>query len=268
MKKAIALIATLALFGAVFAQADYADNSGGGNTATLNQTVNISIPNRVALHLTSTSLALDLNSLGDSIGEETGVFCTLVRKDRMDDIDSYASFIAAMGGQDNIRAVYTYPAAVIENGQVQREGGEYLKGGLACSHDFIIQKFSNYLSGWHLTADVNIPTHSGIKYAIIDHVYNDPLVNDPWVADGDTSVCRIWFLKCLLRDGVYSHYVDETKGLLGNRLELDDVSLARERPGRTNGWLDDHITQWFYFDGSEIAGDHRVEVQFTLTGGL
>jgi hypothetical protein len=277
MKKLLALFAILALLGAAFAQdmgatghtpppasgSDYADNSEGGNSASLTERVNISIPHRVALHLTQTELDLDLNNLGESMADAAGLDCFLVRKADIPagEFSNYDTFVAAVSGY----AVSNYPAVVFDgDGDVAMDGEEYLKGGLACSNTKIVQKFSNYLAGWRLTADVNIPTLSGIKFAIMDSVEHNP----HYIADGDTSVCTFWFIKCWNYDGVYKYYVADTTLGFFNPLELDNSTLANQRLGRTNGWLDDHITEWFYFDGSEIAGDHTVTVQFTLTGGL
>jgi hypothetical protein len=261
MKKVFALIATLALLGGVFAQ-DYADNTAGGNSASLTETVNISIPNRVALHLTNTGFDLNLNDLGAAINDGD-VNCFLVRKNDIPHHD-FANFDAFVAAVDFANPVSNYPAAVFENGEVAMDGNEYLKGGLACSNQSIVQKFSNYLLGWKLEADVNIPTLSGIKFAIMDTVENNP----SYIADGDTSVCTFWLLWCRNYDGVYKYYVPHTTLGFHNPLELDNADLARQRIGKTNGWRDDHITQWFFFDGSEIAGSHAVDVVYTLTGGL
>jgi hypothetical protein len=248
----------LALAGTVFAQ-DYDDNSGGGNTATVNQTVTIDIPNRVALHITKTSVHLDLNNLDDFDGA-----CYLIRKDAIDNYTNFDAFIAAI---DFDNPVSNYPAAVFDDaGNVAMDGDEYLKGALVCKVHKIIQKFSNYKHGWELAADVNIPNGSGIKFGIKDLVEHDPFN----VLDGNTDGClKIayhwwWGWHCAIPSPSYlrRHFVSQTvKGL-----ELDDATLALQRVGRTNGWLDDHIFEYFLFDGSEVAGSHAVELEFTLTG--
>lgn len=275
MKKLLVSLAALALIGAGLAQdigaaghtppptpsGDYSDNSEGGRTASLTETVYVNIPDRVALHLTDTGFTLDLNDLQGSIDAHPALDCFLVQKDAIADFTSYEEFTEAISGLQ----VRNYPAVVFdENNNVAMAGDDYLKGGLACVNTKVAQKFSNYVHGWKLSADVNIPTLSGIKFAIMDSVDNNPW----YIADGDTSVCLIWFFRCLAYDGAYSYYVPESTFGFHNPLELDNSILARQRLGKTNGWLDDHISEWFYFDGSEIAGNHEVSIMFTLTGGL
>lgn len=258
MKKFISFVAALALAGFVLA-ADYADNSSGGHKASLTETVTVKIPHRVALHITETSVNLDLNDL-DSFLAQDGNSCHLIRKDDIRNFRSYDDFYRAI---DTEHAVSNYPAAVFgEDGNIAMDNGEYLKGALVCTTGLTVQKFSNYLLGWELTADVNIPIASGIKFAIMD------MVDGRWIEDGDTDVCYGLPTKwgCIGLEALSKHkrhYADQSS--FG--LELDDATLAQQRLGQTNGWLDDYITQHFYFDGSEVAGSHQVTVKYTLTGG-
>lgn len=154
IRKLLVVLAFAALAATAAAQPDFNYNSEGGDRTRVRQQIELTIPTRVALHITDTDFALDLNNL-------EGAGCRMVPKGVMpSDYNSLRSY--ARGGQ----AVSIYPAVVLDqNGNVAEVAGTYQKGTLVCRTEFVVQKFAN--TGWELTADVDMTEGSG-KFGIRD----------------------------------------------------------------------------------------------------
>lgn len=234
-------MAVVALFLAGTALAQ--DFDYGVNDASVTQTVTIAIPTRVAIHISQSDFALDLDDLADAN-------CYLVRKDLVEGVTGFDSLIEAIiaSGQHEVDE---YPGVVLDaEGNIAVENGEFLKGGMVCFNEKTVQKFVNTLLGWELSADVTMNPGMG-QFAILDSV-------EPWyVLDGLTP----WFGER------YRHLVDSNDGLFWN-VHLDDAELAEQCLGRSDGWLDNYIYELFFFDGRERPGEKTMTVTFNLVGGL
>ncbi|HEX7039731.1 MAG TPA: hypothetical protein VF202_06450 [Trueperaceae bacterium] len=156
IRKLLVVLAFAALAATAAAQPDFNYNSEGGDRTRVRQQIELTIPTRVALHITDTDFALDLNHL-----EGVGAGCRMVPKGVMpSDYNSLRRY--ALGGQ----VVSIYPAVVLDqNGNVAEVDGTYQKGTLVCRTEFVVQKFAN--TGWELTADVDMTEGSG-KFGIRD----------------------------------------------------------------------------------------------------
>lgn len=148
VRKLLVVLAGAALAAIAAAQPDFDYNDGPNPRASVSQQIELTIPTRVALHITQTDFALDLNDL-------KGAGCRLVPKDAT--ISNYQDL---RGYANSGRPVSLYPAVVLDqNGNIAREGESYLKGTLVCKNTFVVQKFAN--TGWELTADVYMDPGSG-----------------------------------------------------------------------------------------------------------
>lgn len=237
------LFATMAAVVLVLAGTALAANFDYGvRDASVMQTVTITIPTRVAIHITQSEFALDLNDL-------SGVTCYLVRKDLIETVDDFDSLVDAIVASGP-HLVTAYPGVVLDgDGNVMVENGEFLKGGMACYNTKTVQKFVNSSLGWTLSADVSMNPGMG-QFGILDDV-------DPWyVIDGLTP----WF------GHRYRHLLDSNDGIIRN-VKLDDADLADQCLGRSDGWLDNYIYELFFFDGGERPGEKTMTVTFNLTGG-
>lgn len=270
VRRLLALSALATLVSVAVAQGTYTDNSGGGTGASAIQTITIDIPTRVALHLTETSYALDLNDLPAWTGGAfDGEGCRLLRKGQeahvgtgilpvgVLDPNGLAGWAAAYGGANltpylvlellalNNPDVQTYPAVVLDNGDVAQDEDGYLKGTLVCFNQKIVQKFAN--TEWAFTADVTMADGVG-QFGIIDRIPSGwpPITNG--FPEGETR-----------------HLISEST----NGLALAGHVANGTSGGATGGWLDDHITELFWFDGTETPGaGKQIVVTYTLTGGL
>jgi len=210
VRKLLLALAGITLVATAAAQADFNYNETGDRTR-VRQEIELTIPTRVALHITQTDFALDLNDLA-------GAGCRLVPKGVMpSDYQGLRSY--AQSG----KAVSTYPAVVLDqHGNIATEGGEYLKGTLVCRNEFIVQKFAN--TGWELTANVAMTEGSG-KFGLRD----DALKGG--VADGSAESDYRHLIGASADGLMLAHSGSPTGGWLDDKIEELFWFDGTETPG-------------------------------------
>ena len=123
------------------------------------------------------------------------------------------------------KPIDTYPAIKDFNKSGTIEDNE--KGTIICVNHKRLQKFSNH-EGWQLLVDVTGPIEKIGYFAMAD----------------------------VLPFGSHSFFYTD-HSVTGMQMAAGEST--------TGGWLDDEIYEAFWFDGSEVAGNYSVTVQFTLT---
>lgn len=216
------LIPILALLGGLVL-ADRVDS--GEQEATVSQQINLTIPQRVALHLTEDEWILDLNN--PPLGAN-GQGCFLVPKGFRVGLEDAIN--AALGGK--LTPIDTYPAIKDLNEDGRIEDGE--KGTLICLNQKVLQKFCNNGDGCELDLKVT-RTQGGPTYGQAGVIEKAPDYNN------------------------YYKFVQINGQDQGQPLELLKV-LGERLPG----WLDDIIIEAFWFDGTEVAGTYQFNFLFQL----
>ena len=219
------LSALLALLG--LALADEAYNEGE-DQATVTERINLTIPQRVALHLTEDEWVLDLNSppLGNPM---TGEGCFLVPKGYGGTLEDAVN--AALSG--TLRPIAAYPAAQDFNGNGRLEDDE--KGTLICLNQKVLQKFCNNGEGCELDLKVT-RTLGGPTYGQLGVLEEAPDIS-------------------------HTRFVEIIPGVNDDG---DPLELLKVLGQRLPGWLDDIITEAFWFDGTEVAGTYEFNFLFQL----
>ncbi|WP_018111422.1 hypothetical protein [Thermus igniterrae] len=222
MRKPLIPVLVLALLGG-FVLAGEVVNSGN-EQATVTERINLTIPQRVALHLTEDEWVLDLNNppLGGN-----GEGCFLVPKGFQGTLQDAIN--AALGGQ--LTPINVYPAVKDLDGNGKIEPGE--KGTLICLNQKVLQKFCNNKEGCELDLKVT-RTQGGSKYG------------QAGVIDKALDINHYKFVQI---NGQDQGQPLELLKVLGNRLP---------------GWLDDIIIEAFWFDGSEVADIYQFNFLFQL----
>ncbi|MCX7849089.1 hypothetical protein [Thermus sp.] len=221
MRKLLKPILALALLGGL-ALADQFDLDN--NQAEVQQRINLTIPQRVALHLTEDEWILDLNN--PPLGNQ-GEGCYLVPKGDQRTLEQLIQ--AALAGQ--LQPVGTYPAIRDLNGDGRITDDE--KGSLICLNQKVLQKFCNNRDGCELDLKVT-RTRGGPTYGKAGVVDKAPSIN-------------------------HEKFVQINGNDQGQPLEL-----LRVVGQRLPGWLDDLIIEAFWFDGSEVAGTYEFNFNFIL----
>lgn len=203
----------------------YDDNH---DQAAVKEKVRVVIPPRYALHLTEDEWNLDLNSppLGDLNTKEG---CFLVPKGFQGRLEDALN--AALSGK--LKPIGAYPAAKDFNGNGKLEDDE--KGTLICINTKILQKFCNNREGCELDLKVT-RTLGGPTYGKLGVREEAPDIN-------------------------HTKFVSITPGVNDNGTPLE---LLKVLNNRLPGWLDDTITEAFWFDGSEVAGTYEFNFLFQL----
>lgn len=196
----------------------------GSQQATVTERINLTIPQRVALHLTEDEWIVDLNN---PVPGYNGEGCYLVPKGYQGTLED--AIAAALAGQ--FTPIDTYPAIKDLNGNGKIDAGE--KGTLICLNQKVLQKFCNNGDGCELDLKVT-RTQGGPTYGQGGVVEKAPDL-------GHTKFVQF-------------NGVDD-----GTPLELLKVL-----GGRLPGWLDDLIIEAFWFDGSEVAGTYEFNFLFQL----
>lgn len=198
----------------------------GDQQATVTERINLTIPQRVALHLTEDEWVVDLNN---PIPGSGGEGCYLVPKGYQGSLKEAI--------QDALNGVFTpigtYPAIKDLNNNGKIDPGE--KGTLICLNQKVLQKFCNNRNGCELdlkvTRTLGGPTYGQLgvvdQAQDINHSNFKPII--PGVND----------------DG-------------------DPLELLKVLNGRLPGWLDDLIIEAFWFDGTEVAGTYEFNFLFQL----
>ncbi|WP_114311733.1 hypothetical protein [Thermus caldifontis] len=197
----------------------------GEDQATVTERINLTIPQRVALHLTEDEWIVDLNN---PVPGQGGEGCYLVPKGYQGTLED--AIADALDG--DFRPIDTYPAIKDLNGDGKIDEGE--KGTIICLNQKVLQKFCNNGDGCEL--DLKVTRTQG-----------DPNYGQGGVVDKAPDF--------------NSHYkfVQFNGFDDGTPLELLKV-LGQRLPG----WLDDLIIEAFWFDGSEVAGTYQFNFLFQL----
>jgi hypothetical protein len=219
------LSALLALLGLALADEAY---DVGEDQATVTERINLTIPQRVALHLTEDEWILDLNSppLGNP---NTGEGCFLVPKGFQGTLQDALN--AALSG--TLTPIAAYPAAQDFNGNGKLEDDE--KGTLICLNQKVLQKFCNNREGCELDLKVT-RTSGGPTYGKLGVLEKAPDIN-------------------------HTRFVEIIPGVNDDG---DPLELLKVLGQRLPGWLDDIIIEAFWFDGTEVAGTYEFNFLFQL----
>ncbi|GAB5601514.1 hypothetical protein FJNA_00380 [Thermus sp. FJN-A] len=226
MKKLILSLSALALLlGAALANGGEAYDVGE-DSASVTQRINLTIPQRVALHLTEDEWVVDLNS---PVPGQNGEGCFLVPKGYTGSLEE--AIADALAG--HFVPIDTYPAIKDLNDNGKIDEGE--KGTIICINQKVLQKFCNNREGCELdlkvTRTLGGPTYG--KLGVVDRA----------------------------QDIGHERFVEIIPGSsdLGAPIELLKM-LGRRLPG----WLDDLIIEAFWFDGTEQAGTYEFNFLFQL----
>lgn len=258
MKKFIGVLSALLLLtGTAFAEFGAVkpndlregDNYGvGTRLARADQDIEVTIPQRLALHIDTDEWNLDLGNIGGG-----GEACFYVSKSDVagwkdgwahhfwqmtNDFASNGGAVEDNGWDNHAKEVLsklyggmdakTYPA--VDFGGDGRVSGDDDKGYMVCYFGKIVQKFSNV--GW--VFETALHARGGA----------------PQTGFGQFGIADIM-------DG---HVVGQFTTKTAN-----SVAHALAKGDHTNGWLDDFIVEAFYFDGTEKAGSYDLHVSYTLT---
>ncbi len=131
------------------------------------------------------------------------------------------------------RPIGTYPAAKDYNGNGKLEDDE--KGTLICLNKKVLQKFCNNREGCELDLKVT-RTSGGPTYGKLGVLEEAPDI-------GHTRFVEI---------------------IPGVNDDGDPLELLKVLGQRLPGWLDDIITEAFWFDGTEVAGTYEFNFLFLL----
>ena len=248
----ISLLTLIALVSTALAQGDYEEGGGENSDPTTNQTITVTIPERLALHLTETTYELDLSDPGNGNFVEyagdwpsqywpDGEGCYMLPKHVTLNPALETMIALTSAVYHNGTPVASYPAVILDGEGVAQDGaGNWQKGSLVCFNQKVIQKFANV--PWTFSADVNIDGAIG-TFGIVDVIIDR------------------YYAPVTYTNG----YDGRNEGDLRHMLTQSESGLVLATGnGATNGWLDDQITEIFWFDGTETPGTHTVTVTYTL----
>lgn len=242
MRKSVPILALLLALSFTLAQGT--NFSVSATQASVNQQINVAIPNRLALHVDTPVWNLDLSSTGNIPNNYCFAFTkthAAAAETMWDTVgaNAMAAVQGATSAQEALDALSAYmlsgwvPRAtsypvvdVNSDGQIS---GDSDKGYLICLFAKIVQKFANG-DGWLFEASLN------------------------GAPDGGFGV----FGMADLMGGTYQN------GFITTAADGTAHELA-SGSGTTGGWLDDVVLEGFYFDGSEVAGTYNLTVNYTLT---
>lgn len=202
----------------------------GDQQATVTERAHLTIPQRVALHLTEDEWIVDLNN--PALGAD-GEGCYLVPKGYPGTLEDAIN--DALEG--NFESADTYPAIKDRNGNGKIDEGE--KGTLICLNQKVLQKFCNNPDGCELDLKV---TRISPK-------------DEEGGSYGQGGV---------MDRAVDINHVKLVQFRFGHQDDATPLELLRVRYHRLPGWLDDIIIEAFWFDGSEVAGTYQFNFLFLL----
>jgi hypothetical protein len=238
MKTAILVLILALSSGAAFAQTnnEFTEADRHPVSATVEQDIKVMIPHRFALHINQTRWDLDLDN-----AKHIEMFCRFVSKNHAAKPHVNAAFLVKELASGSPPA-WLVPATGFGYPAIDPNAGpdinNYEKGYLFCFRGKVVQKFANDPDGWRLDITFSGAPLGGFgAFAIADR----------FVVPGTTaSVFEV--------SGTHT---------VANGQEVLDVGLKNST---TQGWLNNYITEGFFFDGSEVAGDYTLTVTYTLTG--
>jgi len=208
----------------------------------LQEQVTVHIPMRLALHLTESRWDLDLANppLGDPAAKEG---CFLVPKG----FDGGPKDLLAMLEAGELTPVDTYPAIVDANDDGEITPDE--KGTLVCFNKKVLQKFCN---NWEEG------TGYGCEFDLKVNVVR------PYPFQGNYG--RMFFHDDVTLPPVGTVKINEFVEIVpGVNDDGHPIELVKVLGARFPGWLDDFLTEGFWFDGSEQPGSYEFNVVFMLT---
>ena len=237
----------------------------GTTTATVQQTVNLKLPEATALHLATTSLVFDISKIGQ---QDATWYCAYgkpgtdgVARDISSTTD--ANFwnqtqVLPLGtsysptsefGKITINAgakVTSYPPVSLVNGVVDNKTKAYF----VCYRSFVLQKFSN-LGNFKLSVSRDTPTGNRGKQLM--YIQDNP-------CDSFGQPTGLY----QLTPGATRELipVNLTVGTTGNR----SAAGAAKRPPlcrEYTSWLDDLVVVAVVVDG-DLAGDNVATLTYTL----
>jgi hypothetical protein len=222
------ILAVLLAFGLIAGLALAQDVNVGEEFATVTQDITVIIPLRAALHITEAEWTLDLDDV-DAIGE----YCWFISKNEYAANPTLSTelqvFLGSFGPKLGEPAVgFGYPPIRPNRYPITDDD----KGYLVCEFEKVIQKFANSGDGWELEISLaGAPLGGFGVFAFTDYIPDllNNLGKQTIVANGSILETFTW------------------------------------TTGTTGGWLDDYITEGFFFDGSEVAGTYELEFIVTLT---
>jgi hypothetical protein len=217
-------------------------NQGTGS-ATVSQTIKLTIPPRAALHLTETRWELDLDQppMGNT---STLKGCFLIPKTYTGTGET--AFRNALARE--WKGVDNYPAIRDLNGDNKISDDE--KGTLWCMNKKIIQKFCNGGGACQLDVKVFGTNSSFGRFFILDRaVRSVPACQGR--SSTDNRVAEVTTVGMVTSSSPYG----------GNPSQPVEVFCTG---GATNGWLDDEFFEAFWFDGSERPGTTELTLTYTL----
>jgi hypothetical protein len=228
VKRALLTLSALLALGLALANGPDDEYNVGDQQATVTERITLTIPQRVALHLTEDEWVLDLNSppLGN---QATGEGCFLVPKGFEGTLED--ALEAALAG--DLPPMDAYPAAkdLDEDGTLENDE----KGTLICINQKVLQKFCNNGQGCELDLKVT-RTLGGPTYGKLG-------------------------VKDIAEDINHESFVEI---IPGTNDDGDPLELLKVLGNRLPGWLDDIIIEAFWFDGTEVAGTYEFNFLFQL----
>ena len=239
-----------------------------GNNVSLTEQIIVSIPARVGMHLHKTLWEVDLADLtadnsckcyragehdkGSGLdvlygGSLSGLRDILAKATWTGDAPKGTGVYQQVGALDlkdaRLARVKSYPGYELNTAGTQ----VIWKGPIMCIGQKVVEKFSNYPTGWSFTASTGTTSSNFPNLLVLDrfqaHTYG---ANGLENASGFTTAGGY-----LIKGGTNQGIVEMAKGT-----------------GVTGGWLDDHMLEVLVFDGSEVAGNYSTTVTFKLTGTL
>jgi hypothetical protein len=248
----------------------------GTTTASVQQTVNLKLPEATALHLATTNLEFDISKIGQ---QDATWYCAYgipgsdgVARDVVSQLGEnfwnqkqvlplgtkYAPVKGEFGKISIIAGdkVTAYPPVILNGGKVDLKSKAYF----VCYRTFVLQKFSN-LGNFKLSVTRDTPT--GMRGKQLMYIQDNPC--DSW---GDPT-------------GLYGLPVggtrelipmNLTKGTTGRRSAnasgVPDL-MAKDAVGQTplcrpyTSWLDDLVVVAVVVDG-DLSGDNIATLTYTL----
>ena len=239
--------------------------ASGTTTASVQQTVNLKLPEATALHLATTNLEFDISK----IGQQDGTWYCASGLPGTDGIarDQASDAGANFWNQQNVLPLGTsytpsaefakisinagpkvtaYPPVTVSGGKVDNKSKAYF----VCYRSFLLQKFSN-LGNFKLSVSRDNP--SGDRGKQLMYIQDNPC--DSW--GQATGLYK-------LPPGATRELIplSLTKGTTGNRSASG--SAARPPLCRENtSWLDDLVVVAVVIDG-DLAGDNKATLTYTL----
>lgn len=265
---------TLAAAGACLASAQTISPTLGGSnqavatgttTATMQQTVNLKLPEATALHLATTNLEFDISK----IGQQDGTWYCAYGKPGSDGVardisdNPGANFwnqkeVLPLGtsyspttefGKITINAgpqVKSYPPVALVNGVVDNKSKAYF----VCYRAFVLQKFSN-LGNFKLSVSRDTPTGDRGKQLL--YIQDNP-------CDSFGQATGLY----QLMPGSTRELIplNLTKGTTGQRAAAGAAASTKFCREYTS-WLDDLVVVAVVVDG-DLAGDNVATLTYTL----